>query len=195
MFGDVIETVLTGVASTGNVTIVNTWHYAMDPGSGPPDLAGFSTNWQAVMLSPLLAILTVDYHCLKVIHTVISGTSTGVQFIDTSIVGFAGVLAGPSEDYAYAIVVRRGDGLAQKSGRGRIFAAPVQNGVFDQSGLMVAAPTNLGTVETAMLTTCVDTTFQLYRPVLFHPPSLQTPVIVSGHSARAGIRRKRRIKL
>jgi hypothetical protein len=196
MTGDIIEMVAKGNTSIGPVPIANTFHFIMDPGSGPPDLAGMCANARATLLSLMLAIMSDQYGGSELKATVVAGPSIGAQFIDPAWVGSPGGIAGSTSPVTSCIVVRRSDGLGGRTGKGRLFVSPIHTTVFDDSGLMVTPPAGLAALEAYMPVPLLDGTSQRYNPVTFHktPPGVAF-IMQGGHSERAGVQRNRRFRL
>lgn len=192
---DIAEIVLRGTDPTASVSFVNTFHYSSPDPAVTYDLTTLSASFITTVLAPFLALVTTDYICTELKTTIIFGPHAGQQFVDGSVVSSHGANGASSEDYAYALVVRRGDGTATREGRGRLFVGPVKDTYFDVKGFLIGTTVGLPALEAALLVSLNSGTAGNYTPCLFHrnPPGV-TPIIISGHSFRAGIRKHRRYK-
>lgn len=194
--GDVIESVVKAAGTTDGVPIVNTWHFAMTPGSTPPDMTGLGASFNAVWQTVLLAVLTTEYAPIEVIHTCIAGPSVGAQFIDTSWAGLAGALGPPTAPYTQCLLLQRNGPNALRSNRGRLFLSCCQRAVFNDAGNIVTPPAGTGALEAAVTTNLTDTVPNFYVPSLFNRlTGLFTAIVSTSISQRAGSRRKRRFRL
>lgn len=192
--GDLILSQIIGRTTTGSVHIISTHHYSADPGTGIPQLESYALDFGDTMWTPIRACITTAFHVEIIKHVVVFGPNAGLQYLDAAYTGQTGDLGVLSEDYAYAVVMQRSDGTAQRAGHGRFFMAPIANTVFDEAGLMVAAPAGLAALEANMLLPLADSSANVYRPVVANAAGDRTQIFVTGHSQRAGIRKHRRFR-
>jgi hypothetical protein len=192
--GDVLKVTARGHA--GAVKFVQTFHYEGVGGSGPPDLVGWSGNFELTVAATMMDILNNAYHGDVGEYTIIAGPNAGQQYINPGWTGFTGNVAGTVEDMAYSLIVRRGDGTANRHGRGRLFIGPITDTVFDPTGLLVAAPAAMAPFLGAITTSLVDGSGSTFAPCLYDvvTGNLRT-ISVSSYSPRAGIRKHRRYKV
>ena len=190
---DTVLVVTKGIGEDGAVSIVNTFHYLMDDGSGVPDLPTFLDNFDLVVLQPITAIMSEEYTCISIVATVVFGPSLGQQ---AELVGpphGAGLLAGNPAPYTSCLVLTRSAGVAFRAGKGRVFISPVLDSVFADDGKLNTLPAAINGAVDAMRAVPVDASANAYRSCLFHSdPPAQLVISKSGVSGRMGIRKHRR---
>lgn len=190
----VIQSIIRAAGLTDGVPIVTTSHYVAPAGIFV-DLPSFANQFASIVWAGIQACTTTELSGIEIIHTVINGSGIHGQYIDGSIAGQTGALGGPTADYTQALIVRRYGPTNRRSDRGRIFLAPVQRSVFNDAGQAVTFPAAIGTLQSALISALIDGFGVVCLPCLWNKTTLvESIVITSSPSQRAGARKKRRFK-